>query len=104
MIVLSVAEGTHASAAGAGAGAAAGGGAAAARATPAGLGTSRIAARTGSGRSCRRVTARPSRSPLERVTAASRRRSLRPMLGLGCREGFSSMTAHCSGGCISSVT
>jgi hypothetical protein len=98
MIVLSVGEGTQASAAGAGAD-----GAAAERAMPACFGTSRSAARTGSGRSCRLATVRPSRSPLARATAAWRPRSRRPMRDLMCREGFSSIAAHCCG-CFSSVT
>jgi len=71
--VLSVADGTHVSVTGA---------ATAARATPARLGTSRNAARTGSGCSCRPATVRPSRSPLARVSAAWRPSSRRPMLGL----------------------
>jgi len=95
-IVLSVADATHWSAAGAGAGVAA-------RATPAFFGTSRIAARTGSGRSCRAATARPSRSPLARVSLASRPRSLRPMRGPWCIDRFSSIADHCCG-CISSLT
>ena len=104
MTVLSVGDGTQASAAGAGAAAGAAGaaGAAAERARPAAFGTSRIAARTGSGRRCRSVTARPSRSPLARATAAWRPSSRRPMRALVCREAFSSI-AHCLGG-IASVT
>ena len=86
-IVLSVGDATHSSAAGA-AGAGAG---AAERASVSRFGTSRIAARTGSGRSCRPATARPSRSPLPRATTAWRPSRRRPMRGLGCREVLSSI-------------
>jgi hypothetical protein len=68
-----------------GAGAAVGAPAAVARATPAGLGTSRIAARTGSGVPCRAATLRPRCVPAARVIAASRFSNRRPMCGLVCR-------------------
>ena len=96
VIVLSVGDAAHDSAAGAAG--------AAERAMVSRLGTSRSAARTGSGRSCRPATARPSRSPLPRVITAWRPSSRRPMRGLGCLEVVSSIAAHCVGGGTASVT
>jgi hypothetical protein len=105
-IVLSDGEASHAgSEAAAGAACAAAGAAgagaaapaAAARATPAGLGTSRIAARTGSGLPCRAATDRPRESPDARAIVAWRPRRRRPICGLEGRGEVSSIEGHCSG-------